>query len=387
MVLQNTINKGILRQTFSNADATIASESTNVAQTGILSATRTLTLPPANTLLAGSQIQIVDESGTVTLANKVLLQRSGFDTVNGGTVAIDAIAAACGAAIAQTDGVNKWTVFFSKLSATSLADPQFTTWKSNVLANGGNVTIAQENAVRDFLFASKTSGTFSFYKLLLLPMGDLLAALNYLIYPGAIVRATNRNFVAADVTAIDGIKGNAAAGGTKYLDSGYNLGASGLNLDSQISSLGLFYFTRGTTTTTDWLMGAATVNGSNLIFDALGRFNGGTREGGGIGHPTLASSANSTTTNSAGLLYVNNEATRSTKFYVNGAINSSATTSAGTSALQNQALYLMASNQQGTTSGVTTRNMLASGVTIGMPSSLVPAMYSELNAVMTVLGR
>ena len=267
---------------------------------------------------------------------------------------------------------------------TITADPEITTWKNNITANGGTITTAQETAVRNFIIASKTSGTWTKYKLLLLPMGDLPAALNYLIYPGAVVRAINNGFVAADVTAIDGIKGN-TTGGTKYLNSGYNLGASGLNLDSQISSLGLFSFTRGTTTATDWLMGAATVNGSNLIFDALGRFNGGTREGGGIGTANFASAANSTTTNSAGLLYVNNEATRSTKFYVNGGLN--ATGAAGVNGLQNQNMYLMASNQQGTTSGYTTRNMLASGVTIGMPASLVPTMYSELNSLMTALGR
>ena len=322
----------------------------------------------------------LDAKGEIAdVAYQIIAPSGGFVDASTYTLTLNPnqISTIGGAFTAQT------TLGVITVNLTPTAEPEISTWKNNIAANGGTITAAQETAIRNFIIASKTSGTWIKYKLLLLPIGDLPAALNYLVYPGTVVRAINNGFVAADVTAIDGIKGN-VTNGTKYLNSGYNLGASGLNLDAQISNLGLFYFTRGTATATDWLMGAATVNGSNLIFDALGRFNGGTREGGGIGTANFASSANNTTTNSAGLLYVNNEATRVTKFYVNGGLNA---TGSGVNGLQNQSMYLMASNQQGTTSGYTTRNMLASGVTIGMPASLVPTMYSELNNLMTALSR
>ena len=122
MVLQNAINKGILKQTFSNADATIAPESTYVAQTGTLSAARTLTLPAASSVVAGSKILIVDESGTATSTNKILLVRSGSDTLNGGTVALDAIVVAYGFATIFSDGVSKWTLTKNLTSTGGGAD-------------------------------------------------------------------------------------------------------------------------------------------------------------------------------------------------------------------------------------------------------------------------
>ena len=318
---------------------------------------------------------------TATVTYQFTAPGGGFVDGANYTLTLNAsqIATIGGTFIAQT------TLGAIAVNLTPTSTAEIAQWKANISANGGTITTAQETAVSNFIIASKTSGTWTKYKLLLLPMGDLLAATNYLIYPGSVVRATNNGFVSADVTATDGIKGNVTSG-TKYLNSGYNFGSGGLNLDSQISNFGLFYFTRGSVTVTnDFVMGAATVNGSNLIFDAIGRYNGATREGGGIGTASFAASANNTSTNSTGLLMVNNESTRVTKFYVNGSLN--ATGSAGVNGLQNQNMYLMASNQQGTLSSPTTRNMLATGVTIGMTAALVPTMYSELNALMTALGR
>ena len=162
-----------IRQTFSNADATIALTSKTIAQTGTLSAARALTLPVANALPAGSQISIVDESGTVTATNKITVSRAGSDTVNGGTTA-DAIAVAYGGAIAQTDGVSKWTVFFSKTGSTSsgsspdasgwvrpsdwLAMPTVTTSEQKFV---GLLAITNDNSNYISLSATTSSGTFT----------------------------------------------------------------------------------------------------------------------------------------------------------------------------------------------------------------------------------
>lgn len=94
-------------QTFSNAAATIAAGTTYLAQIGTMSAARAVTVPLANSVPVGFVIQIADESGTVTEANKITLARSGSDTINGVT-SIDAIATARGTCLLISNGSNSW---------------------------------------------------------------------------------------------------------------------------------------------------------------------------------------------------------------------------------------------------------------------------------------
>lgn len=73
------------RTTFANADYTVLATDRYVAQTGTLSAARTVTLPAASGVPAGWRVTVADESGTVTAANSITVQRAGSDTLNGGT--------------------------------------------------------------------------------------------------------------------------------------------------------------------------------------------------------------------------------------------------------------------------------------------------------------
>lgn len=71
------------RITVDNADYAILATDKVVAQTGIMSATRTFSLPVASTVQAGAEITIIDESGSVDSSNKIIIQRSGTDTIDG----------------------------------------------------------------------------------------------------------------------------------------------------------------------------------------------------------------------------------------------------------------------------------------------------------------
>jgi len=102
-----------IRQTFSNADVTVNATATQLAQTGTMTAARTVTLPLANSKAAGFVLDIVDESGTTSSTNKIILARAGSNLINGVTT-LDAITLANGAVYCVSDGSTKWSVFFSR---------------------------------------------------------------------------------------------------------------------------------------------------------------------------------------------------------------------------------------------------------------------------------
>ena len=66
-----------------NADYTILATDKVVAQVGIMSAARIFSLPDASTMQAGAEITIIDESGSVTDTNRIIVQRYGSDTIDG----------------------------------------------------------------------------------------------------------------------------------------------------------------------------------------------------------------------------------------------------------------------------------------------------------------
>ena len=110
------------RQTFSNADVTVSATATQLAQTGTLTAARTVTLPLANSKASGFRIDIVGESGTSSSANKIILARSGSDLING-VATLDAITFPNGAVYCVSDGVSRWSVFFFDNNALVSSSP------------------------------------------------------------------------------------------------------------------------------------------------------------------------------------------------------------------------------------------------------------------------
>lgn len=97
------------RSTFSNAGYTVVSTDYLVAQTGILSAARTVTLPAASTFNAGRRLLVIDESGTATATNTISLAPNGTNKINGSNTTQVAINAAFGYIEIESDGVANWT--------------------------------------------------------------------------------------------------------------------------------------------------------------------------------------------------------------------------------------------------------------------------------------
>lgn len=94
------------RSTFSNAAYTVLSTDRYVAQIGTMSAPRVVTLPAANSLNAGQQLTITDESGTVTTTNTLTITAVGADTINGS--ASKTIRTGFGYIILYSNGSNEW---------------------------------------------------------------------------------------------------------------------------------------------------------------------------------------------------------------------------------------------------------------------------------------
>lgn len=93
--------------TFKVADANHVMPATEgVVMYTSITAARTVTLPAANAVPAGTIIRIVDMSGSVTGVNNITILPAGADTIVGpGTPAINA---AYGADRLMSDGVSKW---------------------------------------------------------------------------------------------------------------------------------------------------------------------------------------------------------------------------------------------------------------------------------------
>lgn len=97
-----------VRDTFSNAAKAVNAGTGVLAQTGTMSASRAVTLTAASAYTAGSQLLIIDESGSVTTTNTIVVTRAGADTIDGATTAT--ISAAYGFLLLESDGSSKWTI-------------------------------------------------------------------------------------------------------------------------------------------------------------------------------------------------------------------------------------------------------------------------------------
>jgi len=147
------------RRTFSNLNYLVLSDDVYVGQIGTLTGQVTVTLPLANTVAAGYEIIIADDSGTVTSTNSILIARSGSDTIVGNTSVT--IGAAFGMRRFFSDGVSKWSYDVGALRASNnLSDVSSST---TALLNLGGIPLQtpQTTGVALSFVADSVYGTIS----------------------------------------------------------------------------------------------------------------------------------------------------------------------------------------------------------------------------------
>lgn len=99
------------RTTFSDANYTAVATDRFIVQIGTLTAPRTVTLPAANSVLAGQQLIITDSSGTCNATNTISCARAGSDTINLVTTSL-VITSGRGGFTFTSDGVSNWHCFY-----------------------------------------------------------------------------------------------------------------------------------------------------------------------------------------------------------------------------------------------------------------------------------
>jgi hypothetical protein len=106
------------RVSFSDADHAVQPTDRYVAQTGALTAPRTVTLPAAAAVAPGYEVLVADESGTAGAVNRITIRGAGADAIDG--AATTAIAVPFGSRRLRSNGTNAWTVVGDRRHATEI---------------------------------------------------------------------------------------------------------------------------------------------------------------------------------------------------------------------------------------------------------------------------
>jgi hypothetical protein len=109
---------GVGRTPVNDANYTAVVTDRDISYTAI-TAPRTITAPPANSLPQGFMLRITDESGSASTTKSILFGPAGSDTVNKTSGAV-AVCEPFGRAVAETDGVSNWTVTGNCCGTTQL---------------------------------------------------------------------------------------------------------------------------------------------------------------------------------------------------------------------------------------------------------------------------
>lgn len=152
------------RLTFSDANYDLSSTpspavsgSIVLQQTGTLTGARTVTLPPASAVAAGSEV-IVNAGAGATATNTVNVARSGTDTINGASTSL-VIGTAWGQRRLVSDGVSAWThddgMLRRSQNLSDLSDA------STARTNLGLATIASSGSASDLSTGTVPSARLS----------------------------------------------------------------------------------------------------------------------------------------------------------------------------------------------------------------------------------
>ena len=139
-----------------DSDYNILFDNKVVAQVGNMTSPRTFNLPAAATLAGGSEIIIIDESGTVNVDNEITIRRTGTDLIDGATFI--SLVEPYGKVQLISNGLNSWKV----LSAgPAIID---TTKNKNLIING-NMNISQRYTSYNITERVFLQQTFPIYSL------------------------------------------------------------------------------------------------------------------------------------------------------------------------------------------------------------------------------
>jgi hypothetical protein len=257
----------------------------------------------------------------------------------------------------------------------SSTDADAAAWASAVTANSGTYSAATLSAVSAFCVSAKASGYWDKLNRINLFCGDqLAAALVPLKAGGGNATDTNVNFVSGDYTEATGITGN---GTTKYLNTG--LVANTLTANSTHLAV---YNRAGAVTGGNRSIGCndaatnmfglyAPFSDGNMYSDQYSGAAGG-RVSGAVSAPY-------------GLMVGSRVSATDHKTYKAGSQVATQATSAGT--LQALAIYVFATNNNGTAGNFVAQPLAAYSIGAGLTSADVTAYNTHMEAFQDALSR
>lgn len=281
------------RSTVNNTTYTVLNTDKVVAQTGTLSASRTFTLPAANTMNAGQEIIIVDESNTVTNTNTIVIARAGSDTINGASTSYT-LATARGRVALMSDGVSNWTAP-AQLGPTDFAASGTYTIPSNAthirilaLGAGGGGGAGRQGATNTARFGGGGGGGGSLCDITY--MASELLALN----PTLAITIGAAGTAGAAQSSADSDGANGGAGGNTTVVANATTVATGLGGalgGGGTAAAGTAGAAGGAANTQTWLGGAGSssaTSGTPSSGNASANAAGGGGAGGGIDSSNVA---------------------------------------------------------------------------------------------------
>lgn len=273
-------------------------------------------------------------------------------------------------------------IVFGCTAVLAGADPDAQAYFDAITANSGTMSTAHKTAFDNYVKAAKTSGTWAAIRVFMPFAGDnIQAAITYLKKPAGVPSSPTHTFASANYAA-NGLTGGAGL----HIDSGINLTALGYNL----SNLGFAGWTHTNFTANNQnILGVVNApTGTNNYTLGPGRYSSGSRLGGAIGGSGTTQFAGTTGWGVNGLLWVNNEGSRQSKFYVGTTLVGTAAAAAA-QAPANANLAFMAANAASDNSKINHAPVRTSAIIIteGMTEALLPTFHSELATLMTALGR
>lgn len=272
-------------------------------------------------------------------------------------------------------------------SPAFMRDSDVEIYRTNVVNQGGSVSVTTLNALDIFVMGLKSDGVWTKIKWLAPFCGDDLTAARVLLKKPAGVAAIMANsgsFVSGDYAetgAAGGLKGN---GTSKYLDSGYNP----VSQSDSVSDFHLFAYVRGPiSNATSRAIAGGNTAGSD-VSTILGWLSAGTKEVGQVAGTDAGTDYSPTpgTQPRDGFLGVTVNGNRSQAYYYDGAALATAVTSTG-SGHPNGNFFIAARNRGGSAGVFDVRYIKLVSIGTGLSATDATNFFLRSHALQIALSR